>query len=476
MTAQAQGHAARSHMHDASKPRDVSGLPPAQDIDAETAVVASVLVHGDAVERVIDLVDSEDFHAIDLRWIMIAVFALVAEGTPVEVVTVSRWLRSNGKLDLVGGAVRLAALMDETPACVHLEVAAKRVRDVARVRRMAEAAQRIAAEAYGKIDDPQTWLDRTEARVTELARAESTSSLVSLRDALGEVFSQAAAEADSGGHSGIKTGFRGLDDMLGGLYPGEQTVIAGRPGMGKTAFAMEVAMNAAGARVRGGAPSSVLVFSLEMPRAQLTARTVCTAARVHIKRLRSGHCTPSDWNALTVAAARIADLPVYFDDRPGLSPLEIRAKARRVQRDEERAGRRLGVIVVDYLQLCRARQFVASNASREQEVSFVSQALKDLAKELEVPVVVLAQLNRDVAKAKDKRPGLTDLRESGAVEQNADAVIFVHREDYYLGDKTPVDQRGAAELIVAKSRMGESGTTRAYYYAGCGLFTDQAPC
>lgn len=460
-------------IRDARPHRDPAGRPPAHDLAAEELVVSALLVEADAIGRVMDLVSPDEFWTAPLRAVARAAFALAESGSTVGIAEVKNWLIEHDGLAAVGGAAELARLADEVPSEDRLERAAKRIRAKARVRAMAEAAAHILADAYDRIDDVNEFMQRAEAAVSLVARSSGSSEVTRLRDALGEVFSDIQARAERGDTSKISTGFQSLDQRLGGFFGGEMTVLAGRPGMGKTGVAMEMALRIAGTRTHDDTPNSVLVFSQEMQRPQLVTRMICTQARVNVAAFRSEAMLPDDWTRLTEAARWMADRELMIDDRVALSPLDIRGKTRRVQADEARAKRRLGLVIVDYLQLCSARSMMSDRENRQEEVALIARELKRLSKELNIPVLALAQLNRAVDTAKDKRPTLSSLRESGAIEQDADCIIFVHREEYYLRERTPPDQKGVAELIVQKGRMGGEGTTLLRYRGDCGLFTEE---
>jgi replicative DNA helicase len=460
---------------------DPAGREPPNDPDAERLVLSAVLVDPVALDQVVDILDRPDmFHRKPHQVAWEAILDVSGSGGTPGLVDVASWLRARSRLDECGGVPYLTELANCVSATVQIERHARVIRDKWRLRRLAEEAWRIAAECYGPIPEPQAFLEAAELAVGEVAKIPEQTTVTSMSDPLKEVFRKSEEAAKRGQRiSGISTGFRDLDQITAGLHVCEQTVIAGRPGMGKTAFAMALALNVAGTIPTAGVRQGVAFFSLEMDREQLAARTVCSEARVDSERLRTGTCQPEDWARLTQAASWLAQIPLVIDDRPGMSPLEIRAKCRRIQAEMARlpkdsAGNvtQLSLVVVDYLQLMKARAMLQNNASREQEVSACSQVLKDLSKELRVPVVALAQLNRIVASAKDKRPELQDLRESGAIEQNADTVIFIHREEYYMKEKTPNDLRGVAEIIVGKQRNGRTDTVKTRFVAQYTRFED----
>lgn len=459
-------------------PRNPAGLPPAQAVDSERLVLGASLEDLTAFDRISDLVQPDHFFGEDHRIIAEALWTLAAAGKPVGLIEVTGWLREHDRLETAGGPGYLSKLAFHVPTTYNLEFHARLVRDKSRIRLLAAEARRISAECYAPIDDPQDFLDAAEHAIGQVACPPEQARVITLQSSLTTVFQRIEAAAASGRTmTGTPTGFTRLDALLCGLHPAEQVVLAARPGMGKTAAGMAIALNVAGAAPIEGQPrDAVLFFSSEMNHEQLTQRAICTEARVNGNRLRSNSLGTEDWQRLTQAASWLSTLPILIDDTAPIGPLELRAKARRVAAEMKRGGKlRLALVVVDYVQIMRASDLLPKNANREQEVSFCSLALKNLSKELQIPVLVLAQLNRALEKQKDKRPMLSDLRESGALEQNADTVLFIHREEYYLKERTPPDQRGVAELIVAKQRNGPLGTARTWFWPEFTLFTDTAP-
>lgn len=451
--------------------RPLSGRMPPADLDAEAAVLSSVFLSGDAFDQVQEFLQPDHFYSDANRRIFEAIVDLQSVGRPVDVVSVAGWLRDKGRLEQVGGTVYLAELTDATPAVAHVETHARVIREKWRVRQLIAACQRYAAEGYGDYGDVQAFIDQAEQAVFEIARVPEASSVVSVKEAIQSAFHVIGeAQRRGGGVTGIRTGFTELDRKTSGLHDGDLYIVAGRPGMGKTAFVLNIAVNVASpvrvtvddASFASEAPIEepgfgVAFFSLEMPRQQLASRLLAGEARVDVSRIRNGQLRNEDWNKLTDAAARLSRLPLWLDDQPALGLLDLRAKIRRLQaeltRGEGLAAQRLGLVVVDYLQLMQGRR---DAGSREQEISELSRGLKRLAKEMQVPVLALSQLNRSVETrtTKDKRPLLSDLRESGAIEQDADTILFIYRDDYYFQDSP---DKGLAEIIIAKQRNGPTG-------------------
>jgi replicative DNA helicase len=457
------------------EPPVVAGRVPPHDLDAEAAVLSAILLERDALDRVLELLRPEHFYSEANGRIFQAATQLAVSGTPIDIVSVASWLRDRDWLAQVGGAGYLAQLSDATPAVAHVAAHARVVREKWRVRQLIATCQRVAAEGYGDVGVVQEFIDGAEQAVYEIARTPESTSAQPIAQVLKAAFEQITAAAERGDRiTGISTGYERLDAKTAGLHDGDLMIVAARPGMGKTSFVMNLAVNVSSPRtVSSPGPNEdgyggerqdpgfgVAVFSLEMPREQLATRMVCSEGRVDLGKLRQGFLHADDWRRLTEAASYLSNLPVWIDDTPAIGVLELRAKVRRIQAEYNRpatptsAARRVGLVVIDYLQLMKGRDGVQS---REQEISEISRGLKQLAKELRVPVIALSQLNRAVETrtTKDKRPQLSDLRESGAIEQDADTIIFIYRDEYYNPETT--NQKGIAEIIVAKQRNGPTG-------------------
>jgi len=473
----------------ASELRPLGGRVPPHDLDAEAAVLASVLLSGEAFDRVQEVLAPEHFYSEANRRIFEAVVDLQSASKPVDLVTVMGWLRDRERLTQVGGSPYLAQLVDATPAVAHVEHHAKVIREKWRLRQLIATCQRFAAEGYSEGGETQAFIDLAEQAVFDIARIPEGSNIVPIKDAIHGAFQILSEAARRGGDiTGIATGFKFLDRKIAGVHSGDLYIVAGRPGMGKTAFVLNMAVNVAMPRQRTANDSDdpfpegpieepghgVAFFSLEMPREQLASRLLASEARVDVSRLRSGEMRRDDWNKLTEAAARLGRLPIWLDDTPALTLLDLRAKIRRLQADLKRGdgtgSKELGLVVIDYLQLMQGRR---DAGSREQEISELSRGLKQLAKEMRVPVLALSQLNRSVETrtTKDKRPQLSDLRESGAIEQDADTIMFIYRDDYYFRDSP---EKGVAEIIVAKQRNGPTGTVKVKFSPEFTRFDDLA--
>ncbi|WP_437620504.1 replicative DNA helicase [Sorangium sp. So ce1151] len=475
------------------EPPIVAGRVPPHDLDAEAAVLSAIMLHRDALDRVLEILKAEHFYSEANSRIYEGAQELATAGTPIDIVSVASWLRDRERLAQVGGAAYLAQLADATPAVAHVAAHARVVYEKWRVRQLIATCQRVAAEGYGDVGVVQEFIDGAEQAVYQLARTPQGTSTQPIAQVLKAAFEQITAAAERGDRiTGISTGYEKLDAKTAGLHDGDLSIIAARPGMGKTSFVLNLAVNVASPRtVSSPGPDQAghgverhepgfgaAVFSLEMPREQLATRMVCCEGRVDLGRLRQGFLQPDDWRRLTEAASFLSTLPIWVDDTPAITLLELRAKVRRIQAEYDRppsdghSGRRVGLVVIDYLQLMKGRDGVNS---REQEISEISRGLKQLAKELKVAVIALSQLNRAVETrtTKDKRPQLSDLRESGAIEQDADNIMFIYRDEYYNPETT--NHKGIAEIIVAKQRNGPTGKVLTRFTASCTRFDNLAP-
>jgi replicative DNA helicase len=422
-------------------------LPP-HDLDAERAVLGGILLDGTGYATVSPLVAATDFYHPAHAVIFEAIQSVASRGDPIDVVTLAAELRSRERLNTVGGPQYLGELTDTIPTIAHIEQHGRIVADLAQVRRMIAAAHEITARGYGERGTADQFLDFAAARVFEIAQKRSKSSLVPLDQAIQEAFERIETTLQRGARiTGIESGFRDLDTLTAGLHPGQLIIVAARPAMGKTSIVLNITAHSA---QTSGKP--VLFFSLEMPRVELANRMMCAEARVDQTRLRTNLLTQDDMTALTSAASKLFNLPIYIDDSGDLTLLDLRAKARRKKNEQD-----LSLIVIDYLQLMKASR--EGMDSREREISEISRGLKALAKELEVPIIALSQLNRspETRPGKDRRPQLSDLRESGAIEQDADVVMFIYRDEVYNRDS---EDKGIAEIIVAKQRNGPTETVR----------------
>jgi replicative DNA helicase len=468
------------------EPAAIEGRVPPHDLDAEAAVLSAVMLDPLAFDKVNEFLRPEHFYSEAHRRIHEACVELSAEGKPVDVVQVATWLRDRERLAQVGGMAYLTEVLNAAPAVANVVAYAQTIHEKFRVRQLILACQRVTAQGYSGYGEAQQFIDSAEQAVYDIARTRESTSVYPLRDVMQETFRRMMKATERGARIiGIPTGFDRYDRMTSGLHDGELTIVAARPGMGKTSLVLNMAINVASPQELESARDpnerwqepgyAVVVFSLEMPREQIVNRMLCSEARVDVSRVRTGMLAPSDWSKLTQAAAHLNNLNIWVDDSAALSILELRSKVRRLQAEFDRVDpatgekkQRVGLVVVDYLQLMSGRQ----NAnSREQEISEISRGLKRLAKELMLPVIALSQLNRAVETRgeKSKRPQLSDLRESGAIEQDADNICFIYRDDYYNKESA---ERSVAELIVAKQRNGPTNTVKVKFDAQYTRFED----
>jgi len=418
---------------------------PPNSIEAEQSLIGGLMLDALAWDKVADIITSEDFYRKDHRLIFSAIASLIDGGSPCDVVTVSEHLDSRSELDDSGGLEYLATLANETAGAANARAYAKILRERATLRALISAGNEIAGSAY--TNDGRTAaevLDDAEKMVFEIADrgTRGKKGFKSLKEILPAAVDRIDTlhQAD-GDITGISTGFNEFDKLTAGLQPGDLIIIAGRPSMGKTALAVNIAENAA-----IGAKVPTAIFSMEMPAQQLAFRMISSLGRVDQSHLRTGNFPDEDWSRINMAVQLMSEAPIFIDDTPSLAPGEIRARARRLHREHG-----LGLIVVDYLQLM---QVPGSNENRATEISEISRGLKALAKELECPVIALSQLNRSVEQRTDRRPIMSDLRESGAIEQDADLIVFIYREEVYNQD-TP--RKGVADIAIAKQRNGPIG-------------------
>ncbi|MBI2461946.1 MAG: replicative DNA helicase [Candidatus Rokubacteria bacterium] len=422
-----------------------SRIPP-HSLEAERAVLGAILLEQEALPRAVELLTSGEFYKEGHRKIYQAMLALFERNEPVDLLTVQEQLRRQGALEEVGGATTLATLVEEATTAAHFAAYAKIVQEKALLRELIRIATEIVQQGYEAGDDVRVLLDQAERMIFQISERRMQQVAIPLRAILKETFEYIETLYErKEGITGLPTGFDDLDRLTSGLQPSEFAIIAGRPSMGKTSFALNIAQHV-GIKIE----KPVLLLSLEMSKQQLVQRLLCSEARVDSHRVRTGFLDDKDWSRLTHAAGRLHDAAIFIDDTPNLSVLEARAKARRV-----RAEHGLELIIIDYLQLMRGR---AAAESRQQEIAEISRSLKALAKELRIPVVALSQLSRAVeARAvQDFRPRLSDLRESGALEQDADLIVFLYRPGRY-GIQTE-EGENYAEVIVEKQRNGPTGT------------------
>ncbi len=423
-------------------------LPP-QALEAEQSLLGGLLLDNRHWDVVTEQVGITDFYSQNHRLIFEAIRGLQIANDPADVVTVSEWLEQNGQLDTAGGLAYVGTLANNTPSTANILTYAKIVRERAILRSLIAAANDISDAAYtpeGRT--PREVLDHAEKLVFDISERDGRSrqGFTSIQDLLTLAIDRIEELFESKESvTGIPTGFTDLDDMTSGLQRGDLVVVAGRPSMGKTSFAMNIAEYVALER-----KLPVAVFSMEMPGEALSMRMLSSIGRINSNKIRTGRLGDDDWPRLNSAVGLLDKAPMFIDDSAGLNPLDLRSRARRLVKDHNE----LGLIVIDYLQLMQAAE---GSENRATEISLMTRSLKMLAKELNVPVVVLSQLNRSLEQRPNKRPIMSDLRESGAIEQDADVILFVYRDEVYNEDS---DQKGVAEIIIGKQRNGPIGTTR----------------
>ena len=415
-------------------------LPP-QSLEAEVSVLGGILLENEALSRVLEVIHVGDFYREAHRKIFSAILELFERSEPADLITLSEVLKKRAAFEEVGGIEYLNSLVNSVPTAANISYYAKIIKEKSILRKLINRATEIINLGFGDAGDVDEFLDRAERLIFEISEDRVRPSFFPIKDIIKASFKTIENLYEKKQLiTGVPTGFTKLDDLTSGLQPSDLIIVAGRPSMGKTALALNITQHAA---IEGGIPSAI--FSLEMAKEQLALRLLCSEAKVDAHRLRGGFLSETDWPKLTRAAGSLSEAPIFIDDTPGLTVLEMRAKSRRLK-----AEHNLGLVVVDYLQLMRGR---ANSETREQEISDISRSLKALAKELRLPVIALSQLNRKVEDRGDKRPQLADLRESGAIEQDADVIIFLYRDEVYnRSEDNP--HKGKAEIIVGKQRNG----------------------
>ena len=438
---------------------------PPHDLDAEAVVLSASMLEADAFALIADKVESWHFFAEANRRIWEAIASLTDEGRTVDLVAVVGWLRDHDRIQQAGGAAYVAQILDSTPAVANIEEHAARVVDRARLRKLIAECRRIAVEAHEPMSDVQGFIDKAEHAVYQIASAADRSGLKTAKDAAKRSWEQIvdASKRDRAVHR--STGLVLLDRKTGGLHDDEVTVVAARPGMGKTGFVLQIAEAVA------EAGQGVVVFELEMPDTQLVKRRVASQTSVELGRITDGFIRREEWTLLSAAHDRFGNLPIWIEDTPGVSLLQMRATLRRVKSECKRLGVPLGLAVVDYLQLMEAER-ARQNSTRDEDISQITRGIKRLAREMHIPILEVSQLNRGLERSAEKRPQMSDLRESGAIEQDADNIIFLYRPEYYLKEKTPEDDKGIVELIIEKQRNRGTGTVRVRFDGPTVTFMD----
>ncbi len=424
---------------------------PPHSVEAEQSLLGALLIDNQAFDRVADVVSAEDFYRDDHRRIWRHIAKLVEAGRPADVVTVSESIEASEDKDKTGGPTYLAALAQNTPSSLNVRRYAELVRERAVQRRLAQVATEIAETALAPTGkDVGQLLDEAESKIFQIAEsgARKDQGLIGMSPILAEVFERIDhlhSQENPSDITGVPTGFGDLDQKTAGLQPGDLIIVAGRPSMGKTAFALNIAEHVA---LHPSVRMPVAIFSMEMSSSQLALRMLSSIAKIDQHKLRTGRLTNDEWPHLTDAIDKLNDTSIHVDETPALNALEVRARARRLKREYGK----LGLVVIDYLQLMSAS---SQGENRATEISEISRSLKALAKELEVPVIALSQLSRAVEQRNDRRPMMSDLRESGAIEQDADVILFIYRDEVYFPEKE--EAKGRAEVIIGKQRNGPIG-------------------
>jgi len=436
----------------------IDRLPP-QNIDAEQAVLGAMLIKKEAIAEVSQLLRPEDFYRDAHKIIYEAMLTLFNRNEPADIVTVTNYLNNESQLDKVGGIAFVTALANVVPTAANVIYHANIVREKADLRHLINTATDIAGMAYEAADDVADVIDKSEKMIMEVANRQNVSAFTPMKDIVIETFDKINLLYESkGGLTGIPSGFRDLDALTSGLQASDLILVAARPSMGKTAFTLNIAAN-----VALKSKKTVAFFSLEMSKQQLVQRMLCSEGGIDSQKLKNGDLSNEDWDKLVRTADRVSSAPLYIDDTAGITVMELRSKARRLK-----AEHGLDLIIIDYLQLMQGRGRGGSD-NRQQEISEISRSLKAVARELNVPVIALSQLSRSVESRQIKRPMLSDLRESGSLEQDADIVMFLYREDYYDPETA---NKNITEVIVAKHRNGPVDTIKMFFTKQFTRFND----
>lgn len=432
---------------------------PPHNIEAEESLLGAMMISKDAVLTASEIVDMDDFYRDSNREVYRAITNLYSQGEPVDPVTVAEELKKMGSLEKVGGKVFIHSLVSNVPIAANARYYATIVNNNALLRRLINAATRIATMGYEVPSDIESTIDKAEQLIFDVSKQRHKSKPSSLKELLAETFEQIEKLYDSKSYmTGLPTGYIEFDKKTAGLQPSDLIVVAARPAMGKTSFVLGIAQHVALVEKK-----ALAIFSLEMSKQQLTQRLMCSEARIDASRLRSGTLRDEDWPKLSRAVGRLAEAQIFIDDTASITLLELRAKIRRLMARQE-----LSLIIVDYLQLMQAG---VNYENRQQEISDISRSLKILGRELNIPVIAVSQLSRAVEQRTNKRPMLADLRESGAIEQDADLVVFIYRDEVYNED---TEDRGIAEVIIGKHRNGPTGMVKMAFLEQYTKFTNLA--
>jgi len=431
-------------------------LPP-QNIEAEQSILGAILIDNDALPRALEIIDIGDFYRQSHRTIFNAMVELFEKNEPIDLITITDCLKRREEIDAVGGVFYLSSLVNMIPTAANIKYHSKIVRERALLRGLLRSANEIASRVYEDNFEAEELVDYAEKSIFDVSDKRIKASFVTLKEVIKSSFEMIEHLYDKKEViTGIPSGFRDLDDLTTGFQKGDLVVVGGRPSMGKTALALNIAQYV-GLEVK----EPVAIFSLEMAKEQLAFRMLCSEAMVNSSSIRKGFIKKEDWHKLTSAASNLTGAPIFIDDSSAITVLELRAKARRLKMEHG-----LSLVIVDYLQLMKGK---GSFERREQEISDISRSLKALAKELSVPVVAVSQLNRSVEQRRPPKPILADLRESGAIEQDADVILFLYRDEIYNRDA----KKGEAEIIVAKQRNGPTGIVNLTFISNCTRFLNR---
>jgi replicative DNA helicase len=432
-------------------------LPP-QNIEAEQSILGGILIENDALNTVVEFLEDGDFYREAHQKIFNCMLALSDRSEPLDLITLTNALKKKRELEEIGGASYLASLVESVPTAANIAYYAKIVKEKSILRKLISTATEIVTQSYQEGKDLEDFLDEAEQAIFRISEHRVKPAFYPIKEIVKESFKVIERLYEKKELiTGVPSGFKDLDRRTAGFQNADLIIVAGRPSMGKTALCLNIAQHAS---INAKIPTAV--FSLEMSKEQLAIRMLCSEARVDSGRLRSGFLNESDWPKLTMAAGALSDAPIFIDDTPAISVLELRAKARRLKAD-----RGLGLVIIDYLQLMRGRSGLER---REQEISEISRSLKALAKELNIPVLAISQLSRKAEDRPGRRPQLSDLRESGAIEQDADVIIFIYRDEVYNPDS---DRKGTAEVVIGKQRNGPTGKVDLTFISEFTTFKDQ---
>ena len=444
------------------------GRIPPQNLDAEQSVLVAILLDPDSIVSVMEFLMPDDFYRVNHQVIFKAMVELNNDSSPIDIVSVAERLNQNKQLENAGGQFYLLELAEKVPTASNVEYYSKIVSEKSTLRKLIRTSTDIAIDAYGEIDEVAVVLDRAERSILEVSEKRNRAGFVDITKVLNEAYlSLEERMKNTGEVTGIPTGYIDLDRMTSGLHSDELIILAARPSVGKTAFVLNIAKN-----VATKTNETVAIFSLEMSAESLVNRMLCSEGSIDASNMRNGRLTEEELRSYFVASGTLSNAPIYIDDTPGIRVSEIRAKCRRLKQERNN----LGLIVIDYLQLIEGN----GRESRQQEVSEISRNLKKLAKELSVPVIALSQLSRGVEQRQDKRPVMSDIRESGSIEQDADIVAFLYRDDYYRqepdedGNVPKQESNNIIEVIIEKNRSGPRGTVELMFIKEYNKFTSIA--